>query len=152
MDKRKAGTTSGNILDKFRQYNWIARFLTPEALAQMKRYLITGFSSAAIEMLLLYLFKDKAHLSVVLANTIAYAVSFWFNFLMSRFWSFGSTGDIRRQLAIYTALFTFNLGASDAIMYLLTTYLSIQYLIAKVFAIGVIVSWNFVLYRKVIFK
>ena len=71
---------------------------------------------------------------------------------MNRFWSFKSTTNMKKQLAMYLVLFVFNLGASDVIMYLLTTKLSLQYLLAKVFAIGAVVTWNFFLYKKVIYK
>lgn len=143
---------NGNILERLKRNKTISEFLTPAALSQMKRYLITGFSSAAIELSLLYLLKDVAKLSIIEANSIALTIVFWFNFLMNRFFSFKSSSSIKKQLIMYGILFVFNLGASDLIMHLLTSSLHIQYLLAKVFAIGAVVSWNFVLYKKVIYK
>ena len=131
---------------------YLSRFLTPQFLGQFTRYVITGLSSAVIEFSLLYIFKDLAGLSIVVSNSIALTVVFWFNFFLNRLWSFKSTGSLKRQLTMYLVLFVFNLGASDLIMYLLTEKLSFQYMLAKVFAIGAVVSWNFVLYRKVIYK
>lgn len=142
----------GKVYEKVRNHRLFADFLTPATLHQIKRYLITGFSSAAIELSLLYILKDLSGLGVIEANSIALTIVFWFNFLMNRFFSFKSSGSIKRQLIMYGILFVFNLGASDLIMHLLTTALHIQYLIAKVFAIGAVVSWNFVLYKKVIYK
>lgn len=141
-----------NILERIKKNKTLSEFLTPAALNQMKRYLITGFSSAAIELSLLYILKDIAKLSIIEANSIALTIVFWFNFLMNRFFSFKSSGSIKKQLIMYGILFVFNLGASDLIMHLLTSSLHIQYLLAKVFAIGAVVCWNFVLYKKVIYK
>ncbi|MGE5613009.1 MAG: GtrA family protein [Bacillota bacterium] len=118
----------------------------------MIRYVITGLSSAAIEFTLLYVFKDMAGLSVITANSAALSIVFWFNFLMNRYWSFKSTMKLQKQLVMYLLLFLFNLLASDAIMYLLVEKLSIQYLFAKVLSIGAMVCWNFILYKKVIYK
>lgn len=144
--------TNGSVIDKFKRIGLLSDLLKPEAFNQLKRYLITGFSSAAIEMSLLYILKDVIKLSVLEANSIALSIVFWFNFLMNRFWSFKSKTNIRRQLILYGILFVINLAASDFIMYALTSYLHLQYLIAKVFAIGAVVSWNFILYKKIIYK
>jgi len=130
----------------------LSSFLTPQAIGQLKRYLVTGFSSAAIEFILLYILRDLLRANLILANSVALTIVFWFNFCMNRFWSFKSTVDIKKQLVMYAFLFVFNLGASDLIMYLLASKLSLHYMIAKVFALGIIVSWNFVLYKKVIYK
>lgn len=131
---------------------FLARFLTPELMGQAIRYLVTGFSSAAIEFSLLFLCRDIFHLSVLLANTVALTIVFWFNFLMNRKWSFKSTTSLKKQLPMYFILFVFNLFASDLIMVLLTSKLSLHYMFAKVFAIGAVVSWNFFLYKKIIYR
>ncbi len=141
-----------SILEKLKNTKYLSKYLTPESLGQLVRYLVTGFSSASIELTLLFVFKDVANLSILVSNSIALTIVFWFNFLMNRFWSFKSTTNMKKQLAMYLVLFVFNLGASDVIMYLLTTKLSLQYLLAKVFAIGAVVTWNFFLYKKVIYK
>lgn len=140
------------IANKLCKVKFISRFITPESLGQFCRYAITGLTSAAIEFSLLYIFRDIAKLSVVLSNSFALSITFWFNFFINRSWSFKSTGNLKKQLVMYFFLFVFNLAASDAIMYLLTEKLSISYLLAKIFAIGAIVGWNFIIYRKVIYK
>ena len=139
-------------MEKLKKTRYLSKIATPEFVGQFSRYLITGFSSAAIELTLLFVLRDTAGLTVLAANSIALTIVFWFNFLMNRFWSFKSKANIKRQLVMYLVLFVFNLATSDLIMYLLTVKLSLQYLIAKVFAIGAVVCWNFVLYRKVIYK
>jgi putative flippase GtrA len=140
------------IIKLLRRFKFTKQFATPDFVEQFMRYIITGFSSAAIEFTLLFILRDTAKLSILAANTIALSIVFWFNFLMNRFWSFKSTGDIKKQLVMYLILFLFNLAASDFMMYFMTDKLSIQYLIAKVIAIGVVVCWNFIIYRKVIYK
>ena len=140
------------ILQKLKRNKLLSDMLEPEAFHQLVRYLITGFSSAAIELSLLYVFKDIVKFSVIEANSIALTIVFWFNFLMNRHWSFKSKSSLKKQLLMYAVLFVFNLGASDLIMYVLVTLLGIQYLLAKVLAIGAVVTWNFILYKKVIYK
>lgn len=139
-------------MEKLKKTKYLGKYLTPETIGQAGRYLVTGFSSAAIEFTLLYLFKDIARLSIVVSNTFALSIVFWFNFLMNRLWSFRSKMKLSRQLPMYLVLYLVNLGASDLIMYLLTGFLSMQYMFAKVFAIGAVVSWNFIIYKKIIYK
>jgi putative flippase GtrA len=149
MIKDKVTEIVIKLLQKFR---FTKQYATPVFVEQIIRYIITGFGSAAIEFTLLFILRDIAKLSILAANTIALSIVFWFNFLMNRFWSFKSTGNIKKQLIMYLILFVFNLAASDIMMYIMTDKLSIQYLIAKVIATGIIVCWNFILYRKVIYK
>lgn len=140
------------IVQKLKKNRFLSDMLEPEAFRQLVRYLVTGFSSAAIELSLLYIFKDILKLTVLEANSAAYTIVFWFNFFMNRLWSFKSKSNLKKQLTMYSLLFVFNLGASDLIMHVLATLLGLQYLIAKVFAIGAVVSWNFILYKKIIYK
>lgn len=130
----------------------LLKLLNQESIGQAIRYVLTGLCSAAFEFALLFVFKDLVGLSVIASNSAALAIVFWFNFLMNRYWSFKSKTKLSKQLAMYLVLFVFNLGASDLIMYLLVDRLSIQYLLAKVFAIGAVVCWNFVIYKKVIYR
>lgn len=130
----------------------LSKLLKQETAGQAIRYVVTGLCSAAFEFALLFVFKDLAGLSVIVSNSAALSIVFWFNFLMNRYWSFKSKIKLSKQLAMYLVLFIFNLGASDLIMYLLVDRLSMQYLLAKVFAIGAVVCWNFVIYKKVIYK
>jgi putative flippase GtrA len=141
-----------SIIDNFKNSKLYSGLFSPEAFKQLVRYLITGISSAAIEFALLFVFKDLVGLTVIQANSAALSIVFWFNFLINRYWSFKSKSDIKRQLAMYAVLFIINLFASDFIMYILVSLLHFMYLVAKVFAIGAIVCWNFFLYRKVIYK
>lgn len=141
-----------SFVDRLKSNRFLTDFFTGVSLNQFKRYLVTGFSSAIIELSILYILKSYMQFSVIAANSIALTIVFWFNFLMNRYWSFKSRYDLRKQLIMYGILFLFNLGASDVIMYILTSLLYMQYILSKIFAIGAVVSWNFILYKKVIYK
>lgn len=140
------------LTEKLKILRTLSRLVEKESVGQAVRYVITGLCSAAIEFALLFIFRDVIGLSILISNSAALSIVFWFNFLMNRLWSFKSKKKLGRQLVLYLALFVFNLGASDFIMYLMTDRLSMQYLLAKVFAIGAVVCWNFVLYKKVIYR
>ena len=94
----------------------------------------------------------QVDMAVAIANTAAYVTVFWFNFLMNRFWSFQARGRFGRQLLLYFAIFVFNLFAINILMYFLTSVLGLHPLVSKIPVMGAVVCWNFVIYKKVIYK
>jgi len=119
-------------------------------LGQGTRYLVVGFSSFAIEYLLFLIPFLALGLHVVLSNVIAISGSSLFNFIMSRSWTFKSTSSLPRSIVLYLILFSWNqFFSSWAILMLVDVGLSA--LIAKVITMAIIVCWNFLLYRKVVF-
>jgi len=168
-----------NLLDRLKKYKFFSELLTPEAFSQMKRYVITGFTGFAIEYALFFTFyyyifkrffpfgysfaKSIAEslvnydlkgdtYSYLFANAIAYVVVFWFNFLVNRIWSFKSKVNIFKQLRQYAVFFIFNLFATSALLYLLSDKIGIMPAVSKVLVMGLVVCWNFIIYKKVIYK
>jgi putative flippase GtrA len=120
-------------------------------IEQGGRYLLIGFSSAAIELVLFYILYEVLGLYVVAGNITAITVATAFNFIMSYSWTFKSASSLPRSLGIYLLLFAFNqLFSNFAIVWLIG--LGLPSMLAKIITMGCIVLWNFVLYRKVVFK
>lgn len=142
-----------SLKDKLLKHKFFSEFFTPSSLKQFKRYLITGFTSFGIEYTMYYLLHRILLLDYLTANVIVYVVIFWINFLLNKFWSFKSQTNFIRQLKLYLVLFIFNLVVANVfIMYLLTDILGIDSMLTKVMVMGFVVSWNFILYKKVIYK
>lgn len=137
---------------KLKENHFISEFLTEKAMAQFKKYLLTGILSFGLEYTIFVTIYKIIGLWYITANTITYVIVFWFNFLMNRFWSFESKGNLRRQLYLYSILFVSNLVAITALMFVLSDIFGITPLISKVLVMGAVVSWNFVLYKKVIYR
>lgn len=123
-----------------------------ETFHQFKRYLITGFVSFGVEYALFVLLLKVFSMWYMIANALVYIIIFWLNFLMHRFWSFQSKGNARRQVFLYTILFFINLTAISLLMYVFTDMFGIHPMISKVLVMGAVVSWNFILYKKVIYR
>lgn len=137
---------------KLKNHRFFSEFFTKKALAQLTKYLVVGFSTVGLEVLNIRIFTEYFGLWYLLSNTLAYIISFIFNFFLNRIWSFESKSNLKFQLGAYGILFIFNLFASNGIMYLLTSVIGLYYMISKLISIAMIVSWNFVLYKKVIYK
>jgi putative flippase GtrA len=118
---------------------------------QAGRYLAVGFSSAAIELVVFIVLDVLVGIDVRIATMIALACSTVFNFIMSWSYTFKSASNLMRSLILYLLLFAFNQAFSAiAIVWLLDIGLSS--IVAKMVTMACIVLWNFVLYRKVVFK
>lgn len=127
-------------------------FIGERSIGQFIRYLVTGFSSFGLEygiFFVMYYFMD---IYEVIANSTSIFIAFWFNFLLNRFWSFKSKGDLGKQVVQYLMLFAFNMTFSNLFIYAFSEYTPISPLITKVMVMCFIVMWNFILYKKVIFK
>ena len=86
-----------------------------------------------------------------MANVTAVVVSTVFNFLVNRNVTFKSTSNPLRSLVLYLILFALNTTFSTVAISLLAAH-GVYPLVAKVCTMACIVLWNFVLYKKVIFK
>ena len=122
-----------------------------KTLFQAIKYLMVGGSSAAIELVLFQLLSAVFAIPLAAANVTAVVVSTVFNFLVNRNVTFKSTSNPLRSLVLYLLLFALNTTFSTAVISLLAAQ-GIYPLVAKVCTMACIVLWNFVLYKKVIFK
>ncbi|MGH8591677.1 MAG: GtrA family protein [Gammaproteobacteria bacterium] len=122
------------------------------AAAQLLKYLTVGVLSAGLETTLFWWLFRQLHIAWVVANSLAIFITFWFNFSLNRLWSFQSRGLLARQLVLYVALFCFNLVMSNLIIYVLADKGRLDYIVAKLISIALIVAWNFVLYKTVIYR
>jgi putative flippase GtrA len=127
-------------------------FFCQRTFSQFLKYVVVGILSFSTEVSLLYICKEYYKLWYIYGNSIAFVVVFILNFLLNRFWAFKSKEDFKKQMILSGILFIFNFFASNIMMYFFTDILKLYYLISKVIAVGVVVSWNFILYKKVIYK
>lgn len=120
-----------------------------ETIEQGVRYLLVGGGSAAIDIGLfqaLYSFG----IAVALANAVSLSISTVFNFLMNRNITFKSAANPMRSAIAYLLLLVFNMLFSSLAITILID-IGLHSLPAKLAALACTTSWNFVLYRKVVF-
>ena len=122
-----------------------------KTLFQAIKYLMVGGSSAVIELVLFQLLNAVFAISLAAANVTAVVVSTVFNFLVNRNVTFKSTSNPLRSLVLYLLLFALNTTFSTVVISFLAAQ-GVYPLVAKVCTMACIVLWNFVLYKKIIFK
>jgi putative flippase GtrA len=130
----------------------IFKLFSRKTAVQLGRYFVTGMLAAGLEYSLLILFTEYVGLWYILSNSIAYISGFAVSFLLNRYWSFQSKENILKQFLQYAMLFTVNFVLNNILMYVLTSIAGIPYTISKLFVMGMVVTWNFVIFKKIIYK
>jgi putative flippase GtrA len=131
---------------------FLSRYIDVKIIPQILKYLVVGTSSAFFEILFFYILLNILKANLLLSNTIAYTIIFCYNYILQRKWAFKSSSNISKQILQYGILFCFNLFVSNILIVVFYQHLNIHEIIAKMMTIGVVVSWNFVIYKKIIFK
>ena len=114
------------------------------------RYLLVGGSSAAIDFGLFQVLYLVFGVSPVISNLVSVGVSTVFNFLVNRSFTFKSTSNPARSLALYLILLALNTTFTTfANAWLIGA--GLHSFAAKLLTMALVTCWNFILYRKVIF-
>jgi len=139
----------------------LRKLFNPESLAQFLRYIFVGVFCFSIEYALFIVLRNALSISELLVNIIVYTVIFWLNFLLNKFFSFRSKENFKKQLLLYSILFLFNLVVGNILLFSGIRYIlvllsgegswPVLYL-PKILIMFFIISWNFILYKKVIYK
>lgn len=124
---------------------------SPTIKQQGLSYLLVGGLSAAIDLGGFQLLYTLLHWPLAVSSVTSIVVSTAFNFLMNRNATFKSTSNPARSLLLYLVLLCANTVFTTVCISLLVQ-LGIHSALAKVFTMTCTTMWNFVLYRKIIFK
>lgn len=118
---------------------------------QLLKYLFVGGSSALLELVVFSIMTYLVHIDVSIAAPVSLLFSTLYNFFMSARFTFRSTQHVLKSALGYCALLIVNtLFASFAVQALVA--LSIEAIIAKLITMACYTCWNFVLYKRFIFK
>ncbi len=117
------------------------------------RYLLIGTSTFVIDFGLFNLLSLWVGTRAIVANLISTFISLFFNFSMSNFWTFKLGGGQKLQkLSRYAVLAIFNYIFGNIAMYFFIEYTNLNHNIAKALITLTVVAWNFLLYKKWVFR
>ena len=121
-----------------------------QELFRIVKYLAVGGSTALLELFLFWLLTSMS-INVVYANIAAVLVATATNFLLNGLVTFKSSSNMLRSAVLYCLLFAFNLCSSTTVIAFLSTQ-GLPAVAVKFCTQACIVCWNYLLYKKVIFK
>lgn len=111
------------------------------------RYFIIGVSGVTLDIGSLYILKEYAHLSAVVAVIINQAFLINYAFLLNKYWAFKAKGIGRKQMMRFYSLAGINYIFSIGWMWFFHERLGFNYLIMRLTNIALAVAWNFLLYK-----
>ena len=124
------------------------------------RFLIVGTSAAIVNIALMIFFVEllsfKTYILKNIANVLSMEVSVFYNFLLSRIWTWGDVPK-KQGKGIVLQFISFNLAALTGILTRVTIFaildnLGVYYLINVFLGIGSATVLDFILYDKLIFR
>lgn len=105
---------------------------------------IVGASGMIVDFSLTYLFKEIIKIQKYVANAIGFTVAATTNYFLNRIWTFHDTApEITVQYIKFFIISLIGLGINTLILYILVNNYKKNFYLSKLFAIGVVMVWNF---------
>ena len=133
------------MLKKTLLYFWSLR-------REFAKYFMVGFSGVFLDLGTLILFKEKFHWTPVVAVIVNQALLMTYNFSLNKYWAFRNLEMPHKQIVRYVILGVFNYAFAVGSMYALNSRLGVDYRLARLVTIAVMVSWNFFLYKYWVYR
>lgn len=120
----------------------------------LTKYLVAGCAAFAAEYLSFYVMISSFGVALYVANTLSFCIGLMTSFLLNRLWTFGGkqySKGASHQLSFYIILATANLMLTNLLVAIFTNA-GINPKIGKLIAMIVTSSWNFILFKYIIFR
>jgi len=124
-------------------------------IKQFIKFCIVGGTAAIINFLIYYSFTEWLETWYIISAIWAFFISAIFNFIFNKLWTFRDKEkgrEILKQVLRFSAVMVSGLLINVTIIYSLKEWLGLHYLLAWVFATGVVTFWNFIFNRFWTFK
>jgi len=121
-------------------------------IKQFSKFGTTGAFTALLDLILIALFVEKAHMPVLGSYILSSAICITIIFLLNRWWAFQHHKKITAKqvftfLAVYLAAIGLNLGIAYGLF-----LLGMWYLLSRAIATVIGMFWNYGWSHKVIFR
>ncbi len=119
---------------------------------QLFRYIVTGGAAFVAEYALYQLLYRILGVDYAVAAVIVYTLLFIITFVVTRKWTFESTGSAAAQLVMHFLLFVFNVWVGNYLLMRGLVGVGISKDIAPFLKTAMITCWNFLIYKFIIYK
>lgn len=121
-------------------------FLSKSILLKFVKFGIVGFSGVIVDFGITYLFREKVKIQQFSANAIGFCCAATSNYFLNRIWTFQSQNP---QVMVEFGQFFFfsliGLAINTLILWALVSKAKWNFYFSKLFAIGAVTLWNFVI-------
>lgn len=117
------------------------------------KFCVVGFSGMLIDFGATWLLKEKVKVNKYIANSTGFILAATSNYIWNRFWTFHSENShIATEYFSFIIISLVGLAINNLIIYILSDRLKFNFYLAKLFAIGVVTIWNFIMNYLITFS
>ena len=118
------------------------------------RYIISGGTSAFVDLFFLFILNTVLSIHYLLSATIAFLMAFGVSFTLHKFWTFKTDAvhNTRRQIIQYLLASLFGLSLNTLLMYIFVDHFHIFVLLSQIFAGIMVACCTFFISRHLVFK
>lgn len=132
----------------------ILKEATTDWKIQFFRYVIVGGFSFVVDYGLLFVLTEYAGFHYIVSATLSFIAGLVVNYLLSTRWIFRNSklSSTTVEFIIYGAIGVVGLVLNNILLYLFTDVLHIHYMISKLITAALVMGWNFVGRRVILFN
>ncbi|HPG34441.1 MAG: GtrA family protein [Lentimicrobiaceae bacterium] len=120
--------------------------ITRDVAYKFVKFGIVGFTGVFIDFGFTYICKEWFKIQKYVANAIGFTIAASSNYYLNRIWTFNSHNpEIAVEFGRFFFISLIGLLLSTLVIYLLVSKVKINFYFSKLFAIGVVTIWNFVI-------
>lgn len=115
-----------------------------EVFFKFIKFGIVGLSGLIVDFGLTWISKEKLQIQKYIANAIGFSFAATSNYFLNRIWTFQSENpEIAVEFSQFIIVSIIGLAINTLILWLIVSKLKFNFYLSKVFAIIVVMLWNF---------
>ena len=145
-----------NLYFRFRNFfstRWPQVYSFCDQRKSFFKFLVAGCFSGGSDLVFLYILFGLFKVSIVLATSVAFILSFLVSFALQKFWTFRnySQDKVAKQIFLYILFAFVGLNLNGVFMHILVNRYNVWYLLAQ-FMVNLVIGFlNFLTYKFIIF-
>ena len=123
-------------------------------MVQFMRYIFVGGFAFVVDYFLLYICTELGRLHYLLSATLSFVVGLIVNYILSTKWIFTKSkiSSTTIEFFVYGIIGVIGLILTDILLYIFTDLMHIHYMISKIITAVIVMIWNFIGRRTILFK
>ncbi len=114
-------------------------------LLKILKFGVVGMSGMTIDFAVTYLCKEKIRIHKYIANAIGFVMAASWNYTFNRIWTFESHNPhIGFEFLRFFIVSLIGLGINTLMLWVFVSKFKQNFYLSKLFAIGVVLIWNFI--------
>lgn len=119
-------------------------FLTKAMFLKFLKFGVVGLSGMIVDFSITYICKELLKIHKYVSNGIGFTLAASWNYIFNRIWTFESHNpQIAYEFMSFFIVSLIGLGINTYVLWLLVSKFKQNFYLSKLFAIGVVMIWNF---------